>query len=291
MLHAEAHAPFANSAWLALRAPDGAEIWYWDRDRLPSDIATASPESVWRAPAEGWRIVACIDGFEAQCIVDGRLIASTWRRERFDESHWASFVASVDASAPPAPAAPPQAQSVSLGDSQWRRRRIKAPLGWKDAEHAGISVAACSIAVTLFFAGQTLRHDARGDAAERAAAATEALFLADPDLRRARERQGLATAAADAIGGLLVLRAMPDVLSVFDQFAIEPRALTLEGTEFRAVIDQPEYPVREIIARLEETGWLCGVTPEIISRGGGVELRGAAKSSRDAPCAPADSPP
>jgi hypothetical protein len=291
LLHAEAHAPFRNSAWLALRIADGAEIWYWDRDRVPKGAIRPTPESVCRSPAEGWRIVTCIDGFEAQCFSEGQLLATFWRREPFEQAHWASFVASVDVLAPAAPDTPPQAQQMPLADAHWRRRIIRAPLSWKEFEQAAFSVAACGVALTLFFSGQALRHEARADASERALVESDALFDSSADMRRARERQNLLTAASRVIGEQTAATALADVLSAFDALAIEPRAVMLGADSFSAVIDQPERPVREVIARLEETGWLCAVTPEIIGRGGGVEVRAVVRQSREARCAGLEASP
>ena len=56
---AEVHAPFADTGTLILRAAAGAGIWYWDRAKLSSfePVGQISPESVWREPGDGWRVV------------------------------------------------------------------------------------------------------------------------------------------------------------------------------------------------------------------------------------------
>lgn len=284
LLHAEAHAPFTNSGWLALRTEDGAEIWYWDRDRLPLGALTPSPETIWRSGEDGWRVLCCIDGYEAQYVEGGALLASTWRREPFDRAHWASFVASVDAGAADAPEVAPRPQSLALINKRWRQRMIRAPLGLRDLEHGAWSIAAIALVLSFFFSGQALHHGARADAAVREVREVEARLTADPDLRRARERQGLTLAVSDIVGAPTAATLFAETLEVLDGYAITPRAISVEGGEFQALIDQPDQPVREVVRRLEETGRFCSVTPEVVA-GGGVELRGSIKSRGGEVCA------
>jgi hypothetical protein len=282
LLHAEAHAPFAKSKWVALRTGDGAEIWYWDADRLPTAATLATPETVWRQLEDGWRIQTCIDGYEAQYVEGGVLLASTWRREPFERAHWASFVASVDMASAVAPETPPAALPLRFAKSQWRSRIIKAPLGWRDLEQGAAIVAASAIALSFFFLGQAVRHDGRTASAMREADAVQSRLTSDPDLRRARERRELGREVAEVLDALPVAGVLADSLSVFDRFEVEPRSLAIEDGQFLAVIDQPARPVRELVDQLESAG-LCAVTPEIAGAGI-VAIRAVIKPRAQAAC-------
>jgi hypothetical protein len=272
LLYAEAHAPFAKAGWLAMRTEVGAEIWYWDGDRLPPGALTPAPESVWRDREDGWRIVRCIDGYEAEYRQGGALLASTWRREAFDRAAWISFVASVDDAAAGAPETAPEPKDLALTNARWRARTIKPPLGWRDLELGAWSVVAIALALSLFFTAQSLHHQLRANAATRDARQTETHMADEPDLRRARDRQALALAFSEVVGASSAALVLAETLGVLDGFAIEPRAVSVEDGELRVRIDQPEQPVRAVVQRLQETGRFCSVIPEIVSAGV-VELR------------------
>lgn len=285
---AEAHAPYADSGWVALRNPQGAAIWYWDKAQLAAlgagEARSVSPESAWRRRGDGWRILACAEGFEAQYWEGGGLVASTWRREPFTREQWAAFVLGVETFEQAPPEAPPPPQALPMEDASWRAAVIKPPLGWRDAETAAVSVGLCAVALTAMFAAQALRREGGAREALSAASAVETRMRDDPRIARAHERAALLAGYSASFGGAEPLAAVADAFTVLDRFQLQVRSWSADRARFSVTIDAPiaETPVREIVAALEETPTLCGVTPDLAEAG--FQLRAAVVASADAPC-------
>lgn len=269
--YAEAHAPFADTGVLILRAARSAEIWYWDRSKLSAHapVGQVSPESVWRAASDGWRIVACAEGFEAQYWEANALIASTWRRQAFAVPQWAAFTLSVDAPVVAPPAEPPAPETLPLVSKSWRARTIRDPLTWRDAEKAGTSVAICGVAVAALFCGQAL-HAAQITAREQARAATaEQALRADDDAVRALQQRQLIQAFATATAHPPVLAAAVDAHEVLSRFGLRAGTWRASADGVSVIVDAPisEAPVRDIVSAMEETPNLCAAVPEIAGAG------------------------
>lgn len=274
--YAQAHAPFENSGSLLLRTPQGAEIWYWDCSQLPAAMQAkvAGPESLGWAPGEGWRVVECVEGFEAQYWEQGGLVASTWRRNPFTQEQWAAFALGVDAGTGAPNVAPPALKAAMADWASWRKRLIKAPLSWRDAEIASLTTSLCALALAFFFVGQATHDAARADANTQAIAALEQRIEADTRLVRVRERLDLLRAFNAASHDADVLGVAADALTVFNQFGLDVSAWQSEEGAFRASINgsMSELPLREIVAALEATPRLCGVEPNLSSEAGIVEI-------------------
>ena len=269
--YAEAHAPFADTGALVLRSPHGAEIWFWDKAQTG---AAVGPESLYREPGDGWRILACTEGYEAQYWENGGLVASSWRRQFFSQEQWAAFALGVEGGAYEAPNAPPAPTELPLFGAKWRRREIKPPPSWRDSEIIALSVGLCAAALAAFFAGQALHLEsiARTHAAQ--AALIEASIASDPALARARERTQLLAAFNGASAGGDTLAALADALAVFKTFNVEAQSWRVDGDGFRAGLNvaMADIPLREVVAALEATPLLCGVEPNLSSREGALEL-------------------
>jgi hypothetical protein len=288
---AEAEAPFADTGSLVLKTPVGASIWYWDRARLAAlgvhGAREVSPESVWKPSGEGWRVVACAEGFEAQYWQDGALIASSWRRGPFVKAQWTAFALSVDGATLDAPEEPPMAMLLENSDGNWRRNQIKPPLGWRDVERGAATLALCGAALAAFFVGQALNHDRVATEERSAAAQIEARLRADPDIARVRERLALVRAYGDVMIDTHALSSTADAFEVFHRLELDVTAWSAEGAQFRAIVAAPQGPVREIVAALEATPTLCGVTPEIGGADGSVEFSARIMNDAAATCEPA----
>lgn len=286
---AEANAPFAESGWRVLATARGAAIWYWDKAQLATlgagGARAISPESVWWAPGEGWRIVACAEGCEAQFQEAGGLVASTWRREPFTRAQWTAFVLSVEAFDKAPPDEPPAPIALPLSDGSWLKTELKAPLGWRDLEIGAVSVALCAGALAAFFAGQALRHGSSARAESAQALALDARMREDRAIVRVRERADLIRDYAAIAGGAEVLDGVADAFGVFSTFQLTPRSWSADRDHIEAVFATPtgEVSVREIVLALEASPHLCAVTPELAGADG-VEIRAAIGAEVD--CAP-----
>lgn len=283
---AEAHAPFADTDMLLLRSGTDVAIWYWDRAKLAphAPVRQASPESVWRTPGDGWAIVACVEGYEAQYWEAGSLVASTWRRQPFAAAQWAAFTLSVDQPTRPAPAEPPTPAGAAMDDAGWRGRMIKEPLGWRDAERISVTVAICALTVAALFTGQALRSERIASDETARAEAIEHSLREDRNVARAREQLRLLRdyqAVANGAPALLAAAEAHEVLSRFGLRASTWRA-GAEGVSF--IVDAPisEAPVRDLVAAMEQSPHLCAAVPEVAGAGR-FEIR-ASVAATDAEC-------
>ncbi len=251
-----------------LRSPHGAEIWYWDKTQSGSGI----PESLGFEPGEGWRVLACGEGFEAQYWEAGGLLASSWRRQPFTREQWAAFALGVEGADPPG--SPPAPEAPKRGRGNWKRRQIKPPLGWRDAETMAFSVTLCAAALAAFFAAQAFRLESSAREQGAQAAAIEANIAADPALARARERIELLHEFGRASGDGEKLAALVDALTVFKTFNLEAHSWRVEEGGFRVTlgVSITDLPLREVVAALEATPHMCGVEPNLSTGEGALEL-------------------
>lgn len=278
-LFAEAHSPFKDTGTLILRSKLGAAIWYWDKQKLGGQNEV-SPESVWRSPGEGWRVVRCVEGFEAEAWAGSVLIASTWRRGPFSAAQWSAFTLSVEGWETPPPSAPPDPVSVAAGNGAWRRARLRAPLTWRHVQDAAATVGLCLVGLAAFFAGQAASHAVAARQEERAGAAFERLLRDDPGIARANEWSAVVAAYARQQSREDPLLSAAQGLEVLRTFGLEVRTWRADRRGFRAMIDAPgrDLAIREVIAALNATPLLCEATPELAG-GGQIELRAGIVSS------------
>lgn len=268
---AEANAPFANTGMIIQRGANGAGVWYWDKSKFAAHepVRQVSPESVWREAGDGWRVVTCVEGFEAQYWQDQQLVASTWRRQAFSATQWNAFALSVEAPAIEAPAEPPAPIALPMIDGTWRNKLIKEPLGWRDAEKAGVTIAICAAAVAALFGGQALHS---GQIAEREQARAETMaqtFRDDHDIARALEQRRLINAYAAATQHPKVLTAATEAHEVLSRFGLRTSTWRANDEGLSIIVEASisDAPVRDIIAAIEEAPHLCNAVPEIAGVG------------------------
>mgnify|MGYP001334057086 CR=1 FL=1 len=285
--HAEANAPFVETGALLLRSPHGAEIWYWDKARVATGVSakalsTLAPESLFREAGEGWRILVCAEGFEAQYWQGGGLVASTWRRHAFTREQWIAFAMGVEAATHEPPDVPPAPMNMRLlARTLWRGREIKPPLTWRDAETAAVSFALCASGLAAFFVGQGLHFSADARDSARQAAAIETSIASNPALQRARARVELLRAFNTATAGADALTAAVDALAVLEQFGVEAESWRADQAGFHATLSASitDIPLRDVVAALEATPLLCGVEPNLSSREDALELSAALETA------------
>lgn len=266
---ADAHAPFDDTGSLIFRTALGAGVWFWDQARVTAACGgvaprTMVPESLLRGPGEGWRLLECAEGVEAQYWEAGVLIASTWRRSAFTREQWAAFVLGVDAPMVEPSDSPPALERPGLRTgANWRRNLIGSPLTWRDAEQALLSVSLCALGLAAFFGGQALRHDQAARADTRAVATIEASMNREPAQQRVREHLALLRAYQSATVGVDVLGASSEAIAALAQFGVEPARWRAdqEGLSITAPGSVNDLPVRDIVSALEAAESLCGVEP------------------------------
>lgn len=268
-LRGELAAPFPDSGVTLVRQNAGIGIWYWDRGRvsqilpgLSSEKSRAVPETVLRAPGDGWRIVACLDGYEAQLWEEGALIASMWRREAFTDAHWAAFVLSTGETRMPAPDTPPPMTFAPWRlDGPWRQDLVAEPLTWRDAERALLAIAAASV----LFSSVCLGQAAHGVNEARAAQAAIAEARGGASSNQVRLQEGALETFNSVVGATGIVATALDAFEVFKILRIEAQEWTIDQNRFEARIEIPAEggSLTGVAQALEEAPGLRGVSMDL----------------------------
>ena len=272
-LHARLAAPYLKAGSALSKAGEDFGVWWWDADRVEALLAARvdaqggapvlTPETLAQPRGEGWRIVRLMQGYEAQLWRDKALVASAWRRDRYDPAAWSAFVrlqrnAEAAPEAPPAPSDLPVAfdnrDAFALAPVELSREQLALVIGGSAA------FASLSFAAFLFGQGQELAKDvarveektAEIRAATPQAAAVHRLNAAQQKMvayRRIEEQTGPLSAAGAAIGVLALHDLTPSALNAETE--------TLEFTLPYEAIDK----IAALVADLESSGYFHAVEP------------------------------
>lgn len=276
-LHARAASPYLDGAHLLVPARGDFGVWWWDAERAgarvqarwPAVRPSVRPETLAQPAGQGWRIVALVEGYEAQLWREGALRASVWRRERFDAAAWAAFVR-TQRDADDAPLAPPPAQRLPI---DWDGPAFSLSTVDFTREQVLGGVAAClalfAVCLTLFLAGQGLRL--RADAAE-VQAETDELLASVPAAGRALaglegDQKLLAayrqieekTSPLSAAGAAIGILALHDLTPTAIQTSDEDLSVTLPY----AALDR----IEPVISEIAGSGYFYDVRPRTDAAG------------------------
>ncbi|GIL41794.1 hypothetical protein TMPK1_40310 [Rhodospirillales bacterium TMPK1] len=174
-LRARADAPFAEPGFAEDWRSDAVAIWCWDRPRVWRSIEAAGfdparvrivPETIVqaRAAVDGLRLVAALDGVDAQLWRDGVLVASRWFADVPTQADWLLFqrgasIATLQSTIPQ-PVAPVWIDRAWLaGPSSFNFTRVAPrqlaaaiallaalPLGWRAGEAIALNLADARLA-------------------------------------------------------------------------------------------------------------------------------------------------
>jgi len=268
-LYARTTAPFVNAGMLVRRAGDGYAIWWWDMDRVGPWLAerfgaaspVVAPETLAQPPGQDWRVVRLDAGFEAQCWSDGVLVASAWRRTAPDTAFWSAFARNQRHPPSPAPAAPPNPQTLPLAE--------RVDLGWAgwsganrdQATKAGAAVAAMLLAAAgMVWFGQGLRLGKLADTTEAEAQAEQAQALAARHDDTAAVRQ--LTAFRAVAGGPNPVAALETALAVVRRHGLSAKAFAIDGAIVTVSLPYSAIDQAQAISRdLEASGVFADVRP------------------------------
>ena len=105
VLETQAHSPYLNTGIYITFSNAVANVWTWDSDLIQkiSDVPArhAVPETLFHDRTDGFKIRACIEGYEGQFWFDGVLLSSRWWPEVPTEEDWANFVRAGGGDLPP----------------------------------------------------------------------------------------------------------------------------------------------------------------------------------------------
>nr|WP_312162044.1 hypothetical protein [Brevundimonas diminuta] len=278
LLHARLAAPYVRAGSALSKAGDDFGVWWWDAERVERLLAARddsaarpllAPETLAQPRGEGWRIVRLKQGYEAQLWRGRGLVASAWRRERYDPVAWAGFVR-LQREAPPASETPPaptdlpvafdNKDAFALAPVELTREQLVLLVG------GGAAFASLCFAAFLFGQGREIAKDTAQVETETAAirastprpAAVRNLDASQKKMiayRQIEERTGPLSAAGAAIGVLALHELTPSALNA------EQDALS-----FTLPYDALDK-VAGLIADLEGSGYFHEVRPRTDSAG------------------------
>jgi len=202
VLSAQSSQPFSDTGSFVARFGDSFRAWSWDNARIASvNLAgeglgrvEAIPESATQPAGDGWRIVACEQGYDAQFWDKGAPIAMQWRPTPFDRASWFAFARSCAADTtfpdePPAPIKPlPRYRGGVLS------KRVGQPLEFDPVLIAGTAAATLLTTSIAYDAARLYRVDQERDTVTAALAArkttSEAIRSAGDEIAKARRDIG-----------------------------------------------------------------------------------------------------
>lgn len=267
LIAARTRAPFENSQSLVLKAGTGHVVWWWDAKAVagaihavrPRAIVKYLPETVLVPPADGWRHLACVDGYEAQYWKGGALVASSWRRRPLDDAQWNAFVAGIRNAYPPA--SKPQPVTVKLDPARAKRLpRAKEPGEIvREIEKGILAIAGLALIAAGCIYARALRYDLEASSVSREVASL-----------RLQAPEAVAPAETDAILKLAEYQTRPPPLvagAAFLETAFKHSANVeswlIEDQKLRAIITaDPNVPLDTLAADLEASGWFAEVSPD-----------------------------
>lgn len=269
VLYAQTASPYLVSGVALVKSTPDFSIWWWDLERVLPMLAgryrtepVLRPETLAQPQGAGWRIVRLDRGYEAQLWRDRGLIASVWRRDRFEPAAWGHFVR-LQRNAPEAPESPPPAETLPVvSDSE----AFALSLAHVSREQAAVVAAsgftlviACFVALLL---GQGLQLSAEAREIELETAEMRAQ-TARPEASRAMEsdRQKLAAyrQIEDRTNPISAAGAAIGIVALHD---LTPRAI--DAGEETLTVTLPYSAVEvadELVTEFADSGYFTDVQP------------------------------
>lgn len=187
-----------------------ALVWYWDQAAVERSMVEAGlapqrvgllPESVLYAPGtSGLRLIRNLQGVEAQCWQDDRLLQSRWWKEVPGAAEWLAFQRDIGLAGESRPPDPPTPLQLDLHHApQLSSSDGGAAAGWRD-ERALYALLALALFIPTAWIGAKL---IKSELAQRAVLAS----TAEPERRAlpqldAREQALRAAARCQALSEL-----------------------------------------------------------------------------------------
>lgn len=274
-LHARTGSPYLVSGSALVRSGADFGVWWWDSEVVNALVAArygarspmVRPETLAQPPGQGWRIVRLDEGYEAQLWRDRRLVASAWRRERFDGASWGAFTR-LQRGAPDAPQTPPPPQTLPIDFSTPAFSISPSDLSQEQLLGLGAGgLALATFGVSLFLVGQGARL--ASDAAE-IEKETGQIQAATPQAARVpgldSDRRKLA-AYAQIEAQTNPLSAAGAAIGIVAFYDLTPTALEAESESLTVTLPYTAVGIADsLIADFEGSGYFYDVRPRTDSQ-------------------------
>ncbi len=273
---ARAWAPFDVCEYRIGLHGDQGLAWAWDSQQVETLLRAAGadlaaevvPEGLLRSPmaGDGWRLLPCLEGLEAQVWVDGLPVVSRWWPQAPSDAEWAGFIRNLPATGR-VPAVPPSPSAAPWQNKPWLdcQGLDAASSGGSRLEWLVASAAACSlVALTAGEASEAWalqqQIDARKSEIEQIRSSAAPVFAQrDRALLAAAEGQALAQAMA-AAQPIEVMRHLAEVLPAK---GVTLREFELTGDLLRLGLALgPDVQRSAVVKDLQSGAWLTGVAEQ-----------------------------
>jgi hypothetical protein len=151
-------APFKNVRYVAQWVGNLASVYAWNEDDIKKSVAETGlderhclpcPEGFIRSPIQnGVRLIAAIEGFEAQAWRDGLLAVSRWWPTHPTKNDWKTFLRAARMGGDQIGEEIPEAENVPILESPWTQDNKRFVANWfvlQDPRYAlavGITISA-----------------------------------------------------------------------------------------------------------------------------------------------------
>ena len=269
-LHARTGSPYLLSGSTLVRSGADYGVWWWDAERVNALVQARDgagahvirPETLAQPAGEGWRIVRLDQGYEGQLWRERRLVASAWRRERFDVAAWAAFTR-LQRGADDAPEAPPPAQTLPIDFSAPAFAVSAADLSREQLLGAGAAVVALTaVGMSLVLLGQGARLSSDSDQIEKETAEIQAATPRAADMQGLEGDRRKLAAYAEIEGRTSPLSAAGAAIGIVAFHDLTPTALEADGEVLTLTLPYSAVALADtLITDFESSGFFYDIRP------------------------------
>lgn len=270
-LHARTGAPYLISSSTLVKSGPDFGVWWWDAERVNALLQArygaagapmVRPETLAQPSADGWRIVRLDEGYEAQLWRGRRLIASAWRRDRFDVASWSAFTR-LQRGVEDAPATPPPPQTLPIDFSAPAFAVSAADLSREQLLGAGAAVVALTaFGLSLFLLGQGARLASDADRIEKETAEIQAATPRAADLGGLDAERRRLAAYAEVEAQTNPLSAAGAAIGIVAFHDLTPTALESESGTLTMTLPYSAVSLADtLIADFEGSGYFYDIRP------------------------------
>lgn len=269
-LHARTGSPYLVSASTMVKSGGDFGIWWWDAERVDTLVQArhggaklvVRPETLAQPAGVGWRIVRLEQGFEAQLWREGRLVASAWRRERFDVPAWTAFTR-LQRGAEDAPETPPAPQNLPIAFNAPAFAVAASDFTREQLLGAGAAVVAmAAIGTSLFLVGQGMRLSSDSEQIEKETAEIQAATPRAADMGGLEGDRRKLAAYAEIEAQTNPLSAAGAAIGIVAFHDLTPTALEAEGQALTLTLPYSAVSLADsLIADFEESGYFYDIRP------------------------------